>query len=121
MPHGTELFDTLQRLLTLERDAERARYAEEEERLTLEEQEQKGLCVLDLEMKEESTGLGGRILVTFERADQKRMRVRPEPGDLAALRPLRSEDATAARGIVSRSTGTRVTVAFDKAPPPFIF
>lgn len=121
MPHGPELFDTWKRLLTLERDAERARFAEEEKRLTLEEREQKGLCVLDLEMKEEFTGLGGRHLVTFERADKKRMRVPPEPGDLAALRPRRSPEQAPARGIVSRSTGTRVTVAFDKPPPPFIF
>lgn len=121
MPRELDFFVNFQRLLTLERDSERARLIEEAVTFTLEEREEKGLVVLDLEMVEESTGLGGRILVTFERAEKKRMRTPPEPGDVAAMRPRRAEGIEPARGIVSRSTRTRVQVAFDRAPPSFVF
>lgn len=119
MPRDPSFFDDLLRLLELERAAEKARYAEEKERLSLADLEAKGLVLLDVEVVEEAVGLGGRFLVTLERADRRPL-ARVHNGDLVEVRPRRAEAEETARGIVSRATRTRVQVAFDRAPPPFV-
>src|SRR5262245_27668060 len=81
-PRDLSFFDGLLRLLALERAAAKARFEEERARLTLAELEAKGLVALDLESVEESIGLGGRILVTFERGDRRDLSARFHPGDL---------------------------------------
>ncbi|HYV50033.1 MAG TPA: AAA domain-containing protein [Myxococcaceae bacterium] len=120
MPRDPSFFDGLLRLLSLERAAAKARFEEERARLTLQELENKGLVALDLESVEESIGLGGRILVTFEHPERRDLRARFHPGDEVHVRPRKAEDVAPARGIVSRGTRRQVQIAFDRPPPEFV-
>jgi ATP-dependent RNA/DNA helicase IGHMBP2 len=107
----------LLRLLDAERSAERARLADATRTLSVAEREARGLVIADVEAMEES-GLAGRALVAFARADR-----RPLPasqlgaGSLVrvTLRRERRDDAPA--GVVARSSRSRITVAFDEPPP----
>jgi superfamily I DNA and/or RNA helicase len=118
--HTIDFFENLQRLLRLEREAQKARFIEETQQRTLEEREDEGHLVLDLELTEESVGLGGRFLLTFAREKSRPMRTPPQPGDLASLRPRRSEAPAPANGTIVRSTPFQVTVAFERPPPEFL-
>ncbi|MFZ5468025.1 MAG: AAA domain-containing protein [Myxococcota bacterium] len=113
-------FEALARLLELERAAERTRLAEEKASLPLGELEERGLVLLDLESTEESIGLGGRVLVTFERADRQPFRSSLSPGDLVELRPRKADTEHPAAAVVSRATRKFVQLAFDRSPPLFV-
>jgi len=69
---------------------------------------------------EESIGLGGRILVTFQHPERRDLRARFHPGDEVHVRPRKAEDVAPARGIVSRGTRRQVQIAFDRPPPEFV-
>ena len=71
MPRDPAYFQQLLHLLELERAAEKARSQELRETLPLAELEARGLVLLDVEVMEESVGLGGRFLLTLERADKR--------------------------------------------------
>ncbi|WP_225414494.1 AAA domain-containing protein [Stigmatella hybrida] len=120
MSRDVSFFDQLGRLLSLEREAERARSAALSERLTLSERAEQGLSVLDLESIEEEVGLGGRILITLARADRAPFPARIHNGDSVAVMPRRAEVKEPAQALVSRATRTRLQLAFDRAPPPFL-
>ncbi len=120
MPRDVSFFDSLGRLLALERDAERARMEALAQGLSLQQRAEQGLSFLDLESIEEEVGLGGRVLVTLARKDRARFPARLDNGDQVAVFPRRSEIKEPARALVSRATATRVTLAFDRDPPPFV-
>ncbi|WP_257448640.1 AAA domain-containing protein [Archangium lipolyticum] len=120
MPRDVSFFDSLGRLLVLEREAERARLDALAEGMSLQQRAEQGLSFLDLESIEEEVGLGGRVLVTLARRDRARFPARLDNGDQVAVMPRRSEVKEPARALVSRATATRVQLAFDRAPPPFI-
>ncbi|HYI00651.1 IGHMBP2 family helicase [Hyalangium sp.] len=120
MPRDVSFFDQLGRLLAMERDAERARSASLAQSMTLRERAEHGLSVLDLETLEEEVGLGGRILLTLARADRARFPSPLNNGDLVAVLPRRAEVKEPARALVSRATRTRIQLAFDRSPPPFV-
>ena len=120
MPRDVSFFDQLGRLLALERDAERARTTALAQSLTLRERAEQGLSVLDLESIEEEVGLGGRILLTLARADRAPFPVPLHNGDLVAVMPRRAEVQEPARALISRATRTRLQLAFDRSPPPFL-
>src|SRR5688500_8336082 len=110
-------FEHLARLLDLERKAQKETWEEQRRTLPLGELEKRGLVLLDLESTDEDVGLGGRFLVTLERADKRPFSTRFSPGDLVSLRPRRSEDEAPAQAIVSNARHGRVQLAFDKHPP----
>ncbi|MFZ5438667.1 MAG: AAA domain-containing protein [Myxococcota bacterium] len=120
MPRDVEHFDRLSRLLELERQAERARLAQEKQTLPLAELEARGLVVLDVETTEESIGLGGRHLVTFQHESRRRLSTRLGPGDLVAVSPRKAEVDAPPQGTVVSANRTSVVVAFDKPPPPWM-
>lgn len=120
MPRSADHFTNLKRLLALEQQAERAQLDELRRTLTLGERQARGLTLLGLELREESVGLGGRILQTFERADRQPLAFVPEGGDLVEFTARRPDPPPAAKGVVSRANATRVQVAFDQPPPPFV-
>ncbi|HVG62728.1 MAG TPA: AAA domain-containing protein [Hyalangium sp.] len=120
MPRDVSFFDQLGRLLAMEREAERARSAALAQSMTLRERAEHGLSVLDLETVEEEVGLGGRILLTLARADRAPFPSPLNNGDLVAVMPRRAEVKEPARALVSRATRTRLQLAFDRSPPPFI-
>jgi hypothetical protein len=120
MPRSPDHFQHLKRLLSIEQQAERAQLDELRKTLTLGERQARGLTLLGLELVEESVGLGGRILQTFARQDHQPLAFVPGPGDLVELTARRADPPPPARGIVSRANPTRVQVAFDQPPPPFV-
>src|SRR6218665_2344114 len=99
MPRDVSFFDSLGRLLSLEREAERARMEALAEGLSLQQRAEQGLTFLDLESLEEEVGLGGRVLVTLARKDRARFPARLDNGDQVAVYP---------------------PPAFARSPPPFI-
>lgn len=120
MPRDVEHFHTLARLLELERQAERARLAQDKQQLPLAELEARGLVVLDVESTEESVGLGGRHLVTFKHVSRGPLSTRLGPGDLVGVSPRKAEVEHPPTGTVTSSTRAAVTVAFDRPPPPWL-
>lgn len=120
MARDVSFFDHLGSLLAREREAEKARLAALAESLSLSEREEHGLSVLDLESIEEEVGLGGRYLLTLGRADRRPLPTRLHNGDLVAVLPRRAEVKEPARALISRATSTRIQLAFDKAPPPYV-
>ncbi len=113
-------FEQLLRLLHLERDAGRAREALERSQLTQEEREARGLSASGLLAVEESVGLGGRFLVALERPGRAPLQARPSPGDVVVARPRAAQGAAPERAVVVRASRTRVEVAFERPPPPFV-
>src|SRR5439155_602687 len=89
--------------------------------LSPEERAARGFTLLDIEAVEDRLGLGGRILLDLERFDRAPLEGRIGIGDLVELRPRRAEVQEPARGVVARRTRLRLTVAFDHAPPPFVY
>ena len=110
--------DGLARALELERAAHRARHAELQATLPLAERIRKGLAIGDLEAVDEEPGLGGRVVVVLEREGGAPLEGRIQLGDVVELRPRRGEAAEGVRGVVSRRGRARLSVAFDRGPPP---
>ncbi|MBZ4410487.1 AAA family ATPase [Myxococcus sp. XM-1-1-1] len=120
MARDVSFFDQLGSLLAKEREAEKARLATLAQGLSLHEREEQGLSVLDLETVEEAVGLGGRVLLTLARADRARLPARLHNGDLVAVLPRRAEVSEPARALVSRASATRLQLAFERSPPPYV-
>jgi ATP-dependent RNA/DNA helicase IGHMBP2 len=110
----------LEQLLELEREEEWARFRALRDELSPSERAARGWAWLDLAAVDESWGLGGRLLVALEREGGRPIEGRIDAGDLVELRPRRTEVEEPARGVVARRSRTRVTVAFDRPPPPFV-
>jgi ATP-dependent RNA/DNA helicase IGHMBP2 len=116
-----EHFDLLTRLLELERNAERARSVEELRDLPLGELEARGRVVLDVEVVDETIGLGGRFLLTLVHAEGRPLKARLFPGDLVTVRPRKAElTGEPPRALVSRGGRHRIQLAFDRSPPSFV-
>jgi len=113
-------FDHLLHLLALERQAQRARWEELRASLSPAEQLARGMAVADVEAVDESWGLGGRLLVTVERADRAPIEAQVEPGAPVAVRPRRGETSEAVPAVVARRTRAQIVLAFDRPPPPFV-
>lgn len=112
-------FDKLLRLLDLERDEERLRLDDLLATLSPEARAERGITLLDLVSVDESLGLGGRVQLDLEREDRSPLAARIDQGDLVDLRPRRAEVPEPARGIVVRRSRWRLTVGFDRPPPPW--
>jgi superfamily I DNA and/or RNA helicase len=112
----------LSRLLDLEREEERRRFAEEHDSLTISERAARGHALADLRV-EDVRVLAGRVLVTFGEA-------RPAGGlPLSAIsvgalvrveRRRAPDDDEAPTGVVARRTRSQVSVAFDAPPPDWV-
>jgi ATP-dependent RNA/DNA helicase IGHMBP2 len=113
-------FEHLARLLRLEHTVARTREAEEQARLSQEEREARGLSASGLVAVEESVGLGGRFVVALERPGKTPLPARLFSGDVVACRPRAEAAQAPERAVVVRSTRTRLDVAFDRPPPPFV-
>jgi superfamily I DNA and/or RNA helicase len=120
MPREPSHFDELARLLSLEHAAEREQLTELAAGLSLQERAARGLVWLDLVADDEAVGLGGRVLVTLARDDGRSFPAPLHNGDQVAVRPRKAEEVEPARALVSRATRTKVTLAFDRPPPPFV-
>lgn len=111
-------FQRLARLLDLESRAEAAQAAEKLARLSGHEAERSGLCLCDLVIVEESSGLGGRCLLTLA----KRNRTldlpwtRLQSGSPVVLRAEDSAPSAGSRGIVCDRGDRSLRLALDEPP-----
>ena len=112
--------ERLAQLIALERAEVLRRWREDRESRTLVERAARGTVLLDVECTDVASGLGGRVVVTFARADGKPLETRLGSGDLVAVLPRRAEVADAPIGVVAERGRARVRVAFDEAPPAFV-
>lgn len=112
-----DFLEKLRALLGAERDAERDRFFESASKLTLAERDARGLAVTDAEAVDES-GLGGRALVTYERAGKKELGAsRMGAGSLVLVTRRRDRPEDAPTAVVARRTRGQVKLSFDEPPP----
>jgi len=117
--HPTEHFDLLAQWVRLERADAQARRSQASKDLSLGERERRGWVWLDLEAVEETVGLGGRVLVTLRRP-QDRQAAPLHAGDMVEVRPRKAEIDHPPVALVARASRREVQLAFDRPPPPFV-
>ena len=112
-------------LVELEREEQMRLHEEEMRRLSGREREEKGRAFMRMKGKSQGLGLGGKHLVRFRK--QNSATTLPESeievGDLVLVsKPGTSPwDEDNPTGTVAEKTPYSITVAFDEAPPGFVF
>jgi ATP-dependent RNA/DNA helicase IGHMBP2 len=109
-------FETLGRLLDLERNEEEQRHralTSHASKATLIAQ---GLMLPHLTAVEENVGFGGRVLVTLERTDKQSLGDGFDTGEVVDV--CAGEERV--RAIIARRRTTALELAFDEPPPPFV-
>ena len=104
-------------LLTQERDAEIEETAELLKTYSFKELEKRSLAITKLFVKSVSTGVYGRVLVTFNRQSVGSGKLRIfSPGDIVGLYESGGgqQKITSAEGTVYRTSDEEVTVAFSE-------
>ncbi|MHC1611476.1 MAG: IGHMBP2 family helicase [Candidatus Methanospirareceae archaeon] len=112
-------------LVELEREEQMRLYEEEMRRLSGREREERGRAFVKMKGRSQNLGLGGKHLVRFrkENADLTLPESEIEVGDLVLV----SKGGTAPwddgnpAGTVAEKTPYSITVAFDDAPPSFVY
>src|SRR3954463_2220885 len=104
-------------LLEAERAADRKRFEDAAARLSLRERAARGFAIAEAEPVEES-GLSGRAVVAYAAPPGRELGgAQIGVGSLVRVVPRRAADDEAPTGVVARRTRSRVSVAFDEAPP----
>ncbi|MFL5439173.1 MAG: AAA domain-containing protein [Myxococcales bacterium] len=104
-------------LLDAERAADRKRFEEAAARLSLRERAARGFAIAEAEPVEES-GLSGRAVVAYAAPPGRELGgAQIGVGSLVRVVPRRAAEDEAPTGVVARRTRSRVSVAFDEAPP----
>lgn len=111
-------FGRLARLVRLESDAGAKEAIERSRRLTGAEAEATGDCLVGLVLAEESSGLGGRCIVTLSKRDRSRSLSfnRLEPGTPVLLAPEGIANNRGWRGVVCERRRASLSVAFPEPP-----
>ncbi|KAM4017789.1 DNA-binding protein SMUBP-2 isoform 2-T2 [Anomaloglossus baeobatrachus] len=106
-------------LLQEEREADIEETRAWQETVSLKELQRKGVCLLKLQVANQSTGLYGRLLVTFTPRKYGAEAVLPShrfgSGDIVGLYDSSAPKEAIATGIVSGITQKAISVAFDEA------
>ncbi|XP_066541765.1 DNA-binding protein SMUBP-2 [Hoplias malabaricus] len=106
-------------LLQEEREAEIEETRAWQQNLSLKNLQQKGVCLLKLQIGSQRTGMHGRLLVAFEPRKSIGSSVLPSnsfgPGDIVGVYESEgcSQPNQLCSGVVTRVTQTSITVAFD--------
>ncbi|KAI7802486.1 DNA-binding protein SMUBP-2 [Triplophysa rosa] len=106
-------------LLQEEREAELEEARAWQENVSLKTLQQKGVCLLKLQVASQHTGMYGRLLVIFEPRKSIGPSVLPSktfgPGDIVGLYQSegQGQPSQLGSGVVTRVTQTSLTVAFD--------
>ena len=112
-------------LVELEREEQMRQHEEEMRRLSGRTREEKGRAFLKMKGKFLEIGLGGKYLVRFRKQNEGLTLPESEieVGDivLASRAGTAPYDADNPRGTVSEKTSYSITVAFDDAPPGFVY
>ncbi|MCK4475128.1 MAG: IGHMBP2 family helicase [Methanophagales archaeon] len=112
-------------LVELEREEQMRLHEEEMRRLSGREREEKGRAFMRMKGKSQGLGLGGKHLVRFRK--QNSATTLPESeievGDLVLVSKSGTSpwDEDNPTGTVAEKTPYSITVAFDEAPPGFVF
>jgi ATP-dependent RNA/DNA helicase IGHMBP2 len=111
-------FQRLARLLNLESEEEARRTLEDVRRLSASAAERTGECLVGLVIVEETSGLGGRCILTL--AKKNRSAALPwnrlEPGTPVLLSVAGSKDREGWRGVVCERSRTALSVAVSEPP-----
>ncbi len=113
-------------LVELEREEQMRLHEEEMQRLSGREREEKGRAFLRMKGKSQGLGLGGKHLVRF-RKQNKDNETLPDSEIEVGVLVLISKQSTSPwdednpTGTVAEKTSYSITVAFDDAPPGFVF
>lgn len=110
-------------LVELERAEQMRLHEEEMQRLSGREREEKGRAFLKMHGKSQGLGLGGKYLVKFRKRTGALPESEIEVGDLVLVSklgtaPWNDDNPT---GTVAEKTSYTITVAFDDAPPDFVY
>ncbi len=113
-----EYFDRLLRWLDLESEAEKARLAQRRQLVRGADVERTGEAIVDLQIVEHRTGLGGRYLLTFakRRAGLELPWNRLKVGSPVIVSDSQDEADEGLSGVVSRRTSDRIEVALEQWP-----
>jgi superfamily I DNA and/or RNA helicase len=111
-------FHRLARLLDLEAEAEAAQARARQERLSPADAERLGDCLIDLVVTEESSGLGGRCLLTLAKRNRTLALpwTRLQPGSPVLVLSEAAKSSTGPRGIVCERTDRYLRVAIAEPP-----
>ena len=116
--HEEDHFQRLIRLLELEAAAEARQVRERSDRLSATEAERAGTALVDLVVVDESSGLGGRCLLTLVKRNRSLSLpwTRLQVGSPVLLSCQGSAMDESNRGVVCERTEGRVCVALDEPP-----
>jgi ATP-dependent RNA/DNA helicase IGHMBP2 len=115
---GEDHFRRLARLLTLESEAEARQTLEKARSLSPAEAERSGDCLLGLVITEESSGLGGRCLLTLAKKDRTQPLpwTRLDAGTPVLLSPAGAANEEGWRGVVCERDRRFLRVALNEPP-----
>ena len=110
-------------LVELEREEQMRRHEEEMRRLSGREREDRGRAFLMMKGKSQDLGLGGKHLVKFRKqtAGTTLPESEIEVGDLVLISKTSLWDEDNPLGTVAEKTSYAITIAFDNAPPGFVY
>ena len=110
-------------LVELEREEQMRLHEEEMQRLSGREREEKGRAFLGMKGKSQGLGLGGKYLVKFRKQAGPLPDTEIEVGDLVLVSKPGTDpwDDDNPTGTIAEKTSYTITVAFDDAPPGFVF
>ncbi len=110
-------------LVELEREEQMRRHEEEMRRLSGREREERGRAFLMMKGKSQDLGLGGKHLVKFRKqtAGITLPESEIEVGDLVLISKTSLWDEDNPLGTVAEKTSYAITIAFDNAPPGFVY
>ncbi len=113
-------FQRLARLLDLEAEAEKQETIRSLEKMSPAEAEASGNSLINLVIREEDAGMGGRILLTFSKRNENLHLPYSRIGNgspvILSEEGLHTKDAPSWRGIVSRAHKEMIQVAFTQEP-----
>ncbi len=102
-------------LLDLEREAEIAEATLLQQRLTPEQLQQRGRCILNLEMTDVFFGLGGRAYVEMSPTNASQLPShRMQTGDVVLIRSSSDDENEEPTGVISKVKREAITIALDE-------
>lgn len=115
-----EHFQRLLRGLELEAAEEARAVANARQRATGAAAERGGACLIGLAMRDETTGLGGRVVITLGKRDQRLELpwTRLNPGSPVVLSEEAGSGDMALRGVVTGRNRATITIALSESPEP---
>lgn len=110
-------------LVELEREEQMRLHKEEMRKLSGKEREEKGRAFLQMKGKFQGLELGGKHVVKFkkQKTGLKLPESEIEVGDIVLVSEKKLWDEDNPTGTVAEKTSFSITVAFDEAPPGFVF